>query len=149
MAWWTWLMRSSPWTKARQAGWQRWRARRIMTGAGGNTTNRARYCGRQQRAPDPSPIALMVRTSETQRRRIMQTIPDCLDISQPDWWQRELEDAQALLEAREWSAEEQATAALHAQEQAMRQLPEAPASVNCYLMVAGRKVQLTLRDTQE
>jgi hypothetical protein len=28
-------------------------------------------------------------------------------------------------------------------------LPEAPASVNCHLMIAGRQVQLTLRDTDE
>ncbi len=28
-------------------------------------------------------------------------------------------------------------------------LPEAPASVNCYIDLAGRKVQLTLRDTDE
>lgn len=28
-------------------------------------------------------------------------------------------------------------------------LPEAPASVNCYLMLEGRQVQLTLRDTDE
>jgi hypothetical protein len=28
-------------------------------------------------------------------------------------------------------------------------LPEAPASVNCHITVAGRQVQLTLRDTDE
>lgn len=30
-----------------------------------------------------------------------------------------------------------------------RQLPEAPASVNCYITLAGRKVQVTLRDSDE
>ena len=28
-------------------------------------------------------------------------------------------------------------------------LPEAPCSVNCHIMIAGRQVQLTLRDTDE
>jgi hypothetical protein len=32
---------------------------------------------------------------------------------------------------------------------APQSLPEAPASVNCHITVAGRQVQLTLRDTSE
>src|SRR2546426_12495110 len=28
-------------------------------------------------------------------------------------------------------------------------LPEAPASINCYITIAGRQAQLTLRDTDE
>jgi hypothetical protein len=34
-------------------------------------------------------------------------------------------------------------------ETASAPLPEAPASVNCHLIIAGHQVQLTLRDTDE
>jgi hypothetical protein len=36
-----------------------------------------------------------------------------------------------------------------AQQSAKQSLPEAPASANCYVTLAGRQVQLTLRDQDE
>jgi hypothetical protein len=60
--------------------------------------------------------------------------------------------AQALVKAKlEVPANSQATSA---QPQAVPatptpSLPEAPASVNCHILLAGRQVQVTLRDTDE
>ena len=72
-----------------------------------------------------------------------------------DAWQAQAEDAATLQDAERWYAEDVATQQLQqrgvpaAAPHLATALPEAPASVNCYVALAGRQVQVTLRDTDE
>ena len=62
--------------------------------------------------------------------------------------QRKL-DAQARQTAQEPVSPPQTTGDTSAAVVASTTLPEAPASVNCHILLAGRQIQLTLRDTDE
>jgi hypothetical protein len=59
------------------------------------------------------------------------------------------EDEATLMEAEDWYREEVATQQLQQRDHMREALPEAPASANTHITLAGRQVQVTLRDTDE
>ena len=79
----------------------------------------------------------------------MDVRPEPIDDETLAAWYAMVDDEAALMDADDWYREELANQQLHPHDRARLALPEAPASVNCHITLAGRHVQLTLRDVHE
>lgn len=85
--------------------------------------------------------------SDAARRYVVGDACECADSARPElegWCKHAI--AVAMLKRAAYLMRQQAGAHVGA---APQSLPEAPASANCYVTLAGRNVQLTLRDQDE
>jgi len=85
--------------------------------------------------------------SETTMHYVVNGECECPDSDRPEiegWCKHRI--AASILKRAEPLARAKLHAYIDAEQSAKQALPEAPASVNCYVTIAGRNVQLTLRD---